>query len=511
MTSTRHSVAAAFVVALGLVLFIPGVARADPGWIVLRPGLTLAKQFGYSPEYTQNVPTFDSRNAPDIRSRSASQNDTSFIHRLEGGRWVEHDFLQALRSAYPDFAGTVFAGAWGSDRVEFDAQDRAYSVLTIRLADGHLKNVLLYSTDACHTWGVVELPYGDAVSPPKPKNWGNVAMEHDSGRGLQGPPLLAVWRRTAPWKNPWASVNDLFLIQPRWTGAVLTLQRPVLVSRRFLGMIPCCGGASFAVTDGDRSFFVYSTVVPPGQRATTPTFAATYRHASNTVGRRTLVAGARPVNDAHATPGICMDSARILHVVTGAHNWPFRYAHSLKPRSTAAWSQSVPVLTSGYRDATTDADGRGRQTYLSLVCGPDDVIHVVSRQIRLNTGLYYRGSAYFVLVHQKLSRGRHWSAPTLVVVPPRAGYANFYHKLSVDRLGRLFVSCSYYSSMQPPAPPEERQFHHRMVLISEDGGARWRFATTADFAAGMQAYAAEPQPDTVAGEQADAGDTSATQ
>jgi hypothetical protein len=206
-----------------------------------------------------------------------------------------------------------------------------------------------------------------------------------------------------------------------------------------------------------------------------------------------------------------MDSARILHVVTGAHNWPFRYAHSLKPRSTAAWSRSVPVLTSGYRDATTDADGRGRQTYLSLVCGPDDVIHVVSRQIRLNTGLYYRGSAYFVLVHQKLSRGRHWSAPTLVVVPPRAGYANFYHKLSVDRLGRLFVSCSYYSSMEPPAPPEERQFHHRMVLISEDGGARWRFATTADFAAGMEPYAAEPQPDTAAAEPADAGDTSAAQ
>lgn len=489
----RHPVAVVLVVALGLVLLAPGTVTARPGWIVLRPGLTLAEQFGYAPEYTQNAPTFDTRNTPNIRSRSANQHDTSFVHRLEAGAWVRHDCLQALRSAYPDFTGTVFAGGWGSDRVEFDAQDRAYSVLTIRLADGHLKNVLVYSTDACQTWGVVELPYGDAISSSMQHNQGNVIMEHDSGRGLQGPPLLAVWRRTAPWEGTWASVNDLFLIQPQWAGDVLALRRPVLVSRRYLGMVLCSGGASFAVTKGDRSFFVYSTVVPPGS-ATTPTYAATYDHSSNTVGRSVLVAGARPANDAHNTPGICMDSGGILHVVSGAHGWPFRYAHSLKPRSTAAWTRHVPVLTSGYRDATTDADGRGRQTYLSLVCGPDDVVHVVSRQWRRDVGSYYRGAEYAALVHQRLPRGHRWSTPTFVVVPPAAGYGNFYHKLTVDRLGRLFVSCSYFSHRDPLETREDRRFHHRMVLISEDGGARWRFATTADFVAGMEAFAAEARP-----------------
>jgi len=510
MTITRHAVAAVIVVALGLVLLAPGAAAAKPGWIVLQPGLTLAKQFGYAPEYAQNVPTFDSLNAPDIRSRTRDQHETSFIHRLEAGAWVRHDFLQALRSAYPDFAGTVFAGGWGSDRVEFDALDRAYSVLTIRLADGCMKSVLLYSTDACHTWGVAELPYSDAILPPQPHNWGNVVMEHDSGRGLQGPPLLAVWRRTAPWQDPWASVNELFLIQPRWAGDVLTLQPPVLVSRRFLGMIPCCGGASFAVTDDDRSFFVYSTVVPIGH-ATTPTYAATYDHSSNTVSRSVLVAAARPANDAHNTSGICMDSAGILHVVTGAHNWAFRYAHSLKPRSTAAWTRHVPVLTSGYRDGTTDADGRGRQTYLSLVCGRDDVIHIVSRQTRRNVGLYYRGSTYLALVHQELRSGHRWSVPTFVVVPPASGYSNYYHKLAVDRLGRLFVSCSYFSRRDPVETCEERRFHHRMVLISEDGGASWRFATTADFVAGMEVYAAEAQPDAAASEPVGAEGTLTTQ
>ena len=500
MIDARHTVATVFVVAFALWLLAPEAATANPGWIVLKRGLTLAEQFGYAPDYTQNVPTFDRSNAPDIRSRSASQHDTSFVHRLEAGHWVRHDFVQALRSAYPAFAGTVFAGGWGSDRVEFDDQDRAYSVLTIRLTNGPMKNVLLYSTDGCHTWRVIEVPYGNFIPPPKPHNWGNLTMEHDSGRGLQGPPLLAVWRRTAPWKDPWASVNDLFVIQLRWAGDVLSLRRPVLVTRRFLGMIPCCGGASFAVTEGDRSFFVYNTIAPRRRGATTPTYAATYRHSTNTVGRSVLVAGALPANDAHDTPGICMDSAGTLHVVTGAHARPFRYARSLRPLSTTAWTRDVPVLTSGYRDGSSDADGRGEQTYLSLVCGPDDVVHVVSRQTRRNVDRCFRGSKYLALVHQSLRRGHRWSTPDLIVVPPASGYSNYFHKLTVDRLGRLFVSASYFSRRDPVESRENRRFHHRMVLISEDGGSTWRFATTADFAAGIEAYTEATHPDTSAAE-----------
>ena len=64
-------------------------------------------------------------------------------------------------------------------------------------------------------------------------------------------------------------------------------------------------------------------------------------------------------------------------------------------------------------------------------------------------------------------------------------YSQYYQKLTVDRLGRLFVSCSYFSRRDPPATRTFRRFHHRMVLISEDGGHAWRFATTADFLAGI--------------------------
>jgi len=488
MARRAHLFAAASVLVACLALTLPVVASAtgSAGHIDMTSELPLAQQFGYTPDYTQHVPTFDPDNVPAIRSRSANQHETAFVHRLEHGTWVRHDFLAALRAAYPDFAGTVSSGGWSSDRVDFDAQGRAYTVLTIRLEEGAYRNVLLASTDGCATWTVVELPFGDDTPQIDEIDWGNVAAEHDTGRLLQGPPLLAIWRQTGPWKGEWASRNELYVVQPRWQGSTLTLQPPVLVRRDYLGVLQCAGGASFAVTDGDQSFFVYSTTVPLSQN-TSPTWSATYDHLTNTVGPSILVCTSRPGNDSHNSPGICMDGAGILHVVSGSHNWSFYYARSLVPRSTTAWTFSTPVLSSGYRTSATDPGGRGSQTYVSLVCGPDGVLHVVSRQARRATDSHFGGVAYAALVHQAFRPGQGWSTPDLIVVPPATGYSLYYHKLTMDRLGRLFVSCSYFSQRDPPATRQNRRFHHRMVLISEDGGSTWRFATTADFGAGVSA------------------------
>lgn len=475
----------ALLVACGAMIPAPAaMAAVASGHIDLKDGLTLAQQFGYVPEFQQNVVTFDANNVPAIRSRSASQDETSFVHRLQGGAWVRHDMLEALRAAFPDFLSTVHAGGYASDRIDFDEQGCAYTVLTIRLKEGDFRNVLLSSTDGCATWSVLELPFGNNTPLLDENDRGALASEHDSGRLLEGPPLIALWRQTAPWQSEWASLNELYVVQPAWFGDELMLRQPVPVRTDFLGMVQAAGGASFAVTSGDQTHFVYSTVAPPGTR-TTPTYAATYYHSTNTVGPSTLVAGSRPANDSHDTPGICMDSTGTLHVVTGAHGWPFRYARSLAPRSTAAWTLPTDVLTSGYRDMTTDADGAGKQAYLSLVCGPDDVLHVVSRQARRTVNSHHRALQYDPLVHQALRPGQSWSAPDLIVVPPKRGYSQYYQKLTIDRLGRLFVSCSYFSDSDPPSTRVFRRFHHRMVLISKDSGTTWRFATTADFLAGI--------------------------
>jgi hypothetical protein len=463
-----------------------GLASTHEGHIDLADGFTLAQQFGYAPEFRQNAVTFDANNVPAIRSRGASQDDTSFVHRLDDGVWVRHDMLQALRDAYPDFAGTVNAGGFASDRIDFDVDGRAYTVLTVRIDDeGTFRNVLLASPDGCTTWSVVELPFGNDTPLLDQTDRGNMTSEHDSGNLLRGPPLIAVWRQIAPWKGEWASRNEMYVVQPFWSGDRLELRPPVLVSTQALGMTLAAGGASFAVTSGDRTFFVYSTVVPLGTLRT-PTYAATYDHSTNTVGPSTRVAASRPANNCHSTPGICMDSLGTLHVVTGALGWPFRYSRSVSPLTTSSWTPARDVLTSGYRTRTTDADGNGSQTYLSLVCDPDDTLHVVFRQRRRNVDARFGGQAYVALAHQSLAPdAAMWTQPDLIVVPPLPGYSQYYQKLTVDRLGRLFVSCSYFSRRDPPATRRFRRFHHRMVLISEDGGRTWRFATTADFVGGI--------------------------
>jgi len=497
MPSVSRSIIATLVV-LAAVLLAPAAAfAATSGRIVLKDGQTLAQQFGYQPDYRQHVVTFDADNVPSIRSRGANEDDTAFVQRLENGQWVRHDLLDALRDAYPDFAGTVHAGGYGTDRVDWDAEGRAYTVLTIRLDDdGGFRNVLMASVDGMQTWQVLELPFGDDTPQVDPHDWGNVTSEHQGAQPLEGPPLIAVWKQLAPWHGQWASLDQLDVIKPYWSGGTLLLRMPVHVSDVALTLLQCSGGASFAVTHGDTSFFVYATCVARGTAAT-PTYVAAYDASSNSVSTSVPIAKSRPINDLHCTPGICADSKGTLHVVTGAHGWPFRYVHSTSPYSIAGWTRQVNVMNSGYKDRTTDADGVGKQTYLSLVCAPDDTLHVVCRQVRRGVDKYYPKQGYDALVHTSLAPGASaWSTPDLVVVPPQAGYSQYYQKLTVDRLGRLFVSCSYFSRRDPPATRTFRRFHHRMVLISQDSGHTWRFVTTADLLAGIPAgvdYAAAGQ------------------
>jgi hypothetical protein len=75
-------------------------------------------------------------------------------------------------------------------------------------------------------------------------------------------------------------------------------------------------------------------------------------------------------------------------------------------------------------------------------------------------------------------------------------YSIFYHRLTLDNRGRLFLSYYYYATQLSPeeetayrtAWPEEidadgkvtPQAHDPALLVSVDGGETWRLALTAD-------------------------------
>lgn len=468
-----------------------GAAASSP--FVLAPGTGLFDQFGYAPAYTRNLPAFDASGRAYLRSRTSSGGQTSYVHTLVDGSWTRLDFLAALRAAYPTFVATVGAGGLRNDAVVFDRQDRAYNPVTVGLRDGTTRNCLLVSWDRCRTWKVFKLPKGTFTV----ERW----VGHNE---IDGPPFLAVWRESAPPDLPGSQTNALFVTQPRLEGEQLVLPPLVKVTDRCLGLSRDSGGASFAVTRGETTWFVWSEVAPKGKGGT-PHYVATYDHLTGTLGARHRLATSPQRSDPHDKPGICLDSAGVLHVIAGGHGTPALYTRSLAPLTAdAGWTAPVPVLSTGWASLTDPTVQDGRQSYPAFVCDSRDTLHLVTRQWRRGVDPYHDGQGYGALVHQSCPAGGVWGEPTVVVAGAYVGYSVFFHKLALDARDRLFLSCSYQGG---PELRDERtagvveavlgrsrlrpgKYRGRMLLVSDDGGATWRLAADADLAPPGEAPAA---------------------
>ncbi len=479
---------AAAVALAGLATAPPARADSAVSPFVLQAGIGLSDQFGYAPGYTRNVPAFDSEGRAFIRSRTSSTQGTSYVDTLIDGSRTRLDFVSAIRLAYPGFQGTVGAGGLRNDSIVFDREDRAYNPLVIQLRDGTTRNILLVSLDRCRTWKVYPLPEG------------TFAVEHWVGHNeIDGPPFLAVWRRSGTPDVPGSQVNTLWVTQPRLEGDQLVVPPLVHVTDRCLGLSRDSGGASFAVTRGDKTWFVWSEATPRGQAGTTH-YIATYDHTTGTMSTPLLLAKSPSKSDPHNKPGICLDSQGYLHVVCCGHGTPALYTRSLAPLSAdQGWTQPVPVLSTGWVTGSDPSGQAGRQTYPAFVCDSRDVLHLITRQWRRGVDPYFGGQGYAALVHQSCpASDGTWSQPTIIVAGAYTGYGVFFHKLALDQQDRLFLSCSYqggpelqqaraegsaYAVLGRSRPLGPGKYRGRMLLVSGDGGATWRFATDADLAA----------------------------
>ena len=211
-------------------------------------------------------------------------------------------------------------------------------------------------------------------------------------------------------------------------------------------------------------------------------------------GRRKLATSPNR-SDPHDKPGICLDSAGYLHVIAGGHGSPALYTRSLAPLSAdAGWTIPVPVLSTGWASTGDPTVQQGRQTYPAFVCDSHDTLHLVTRQWRRGVDPYHDGKGYAALVHQSCASGGAWSEPTVIVAGAYPGYGVFFHKLALDARDRLFLSASWQGG---PELEQEKargaalsvlgrsqlrpgKYRSRMLLVSDDGGATWRFAADAD-------------------------------
>ena len=222
---------------------------------------------------------------------------------------MRHDLLDALRTAYPDFAGTVHAGGYGTDRVDFDVDGRAYTVLTIRLDDdGGFRNVLMASLGRLRRPGRCS-SCPSATTRPRPTRTTGATSP-----GARQRPHCSTGRRSSPSGGS---------SRPgRASGRRSTSSRSSSPARAAARSRCSAGDVSSARADAAP---VLGRRLVRGQLRRQEPLRVQHRRAArhrvdahvrghlrprHEHGRTsTLVGGSTPANDLHYTPGICMDSA----------------------------------------------------------------------------------------------------------------------------------------------------------------------------------------------------------
>ena len=415
--------------------------------IVLKPYRHENEQWGYLPDYpVENQIYFDPENRPFVRTGTG-------LATWREGAWAASELGAAVQSRVPPFEGKSFGVP--SSKVAFDRAGDVYL-----LATAGSRAALLHSGDHGKTFAAYMIPGRQRER----RAWD---IEQFSGHNRpEGPPPVLRYTQTA--RDPrliWRRINDLELFLPQKTGGRLELGEPVLVTRKCIGLAAHSGIPSTVVSRGSKVHVVWAEATDPSEKVPgVPTYVATCDRRSRTLGEPALVGYGPPANDVHNTPSITMDGRGHLHVLAGTHGRPFPYARSLQPNDAhGGWAEAVPT-----------AEGL-RQTYIGLVCGPDDTLHAAMRLWRHGEEPF-PASHHGTLAYQCKRPGEPWGAPRVLIVPPFSEYSVYYHRLTIDRRGRLFLSYDYWSTYW--FYRNDHRGSRRALLMSDDGGDTWRLADT---------------------------------
>ena len=418
--------------------------------LFLKPYQHENRQFDYLPDYpVDNQVYFDVENRPFIVFSGGTKT-------IIDGHWTTLALHDAVRAKVPVFKGDSFRAT--SSKIAFDRDNDLYL-----LAKAGRTVAMLHSSDGGKTFSAYQIPGGKSGGQ-------SFDIEQFSGQNApDGPPPVVRYTQTAvDSKLKWRRVNDLELIVPKKTDGRLSMGRPIMISRLGIGLAMHSGIPATVVSRGDKVHVAWGEATEPGADVPgVPAFVVTYDRATGELGKPALIGYGAPPNDVHNSPSITMDSQGYLHVLAGTHGAPFQYARSLAPNDAGGgWTKAVPL------------GDTVRQTYIGFVCGADDTLYAAFRMWRSNTEPFPL-SHHATLAYQRKPAGKPWEEPQVLVVAPFSEYSVFYHRLTVDRTGRLFLSYDYWSTHW--FYRTDHRGDRRTLMMSPDGGTTWKLPQTADF------------------------------
>ena len=243
---------------------------------------------------------------------------------------------------------------------------------------------------------------------------------------------------------------------------------PIAVSKKCIGLSAHSGIPSTIVSRGDKVHITWGEATSPEEKTPgVPTYVATYNRSTRKLGSPVLIGYGPPANDVHNSPCITMDNNGYLHVLIGTHGRTFKYVRSVSSNSASGgWTEAEDV-------------GAGlRQTYVGMVCDHDNALHLVFR-LWLSDNKYFPAGNYANLAYMRKLPGKKWSDARPLVVAPFSEYSIFYHRLTIDRKGALFLSYDYWSTFW--FYRTDHRGNRRSLLMSPDGGNTWKLAPSSDF------------------------------
>ena len=415
--------------------------------LVLKPYAHENEQFGLLPDYpTENEIYFDLNNRPFVLAWGD-------LYTLAEGTWRA---LQVRESTLIGNSGIRARSVTGlTPKVAFDREGGIYFLAQV---DGRAS--LMHSPDGGETFRAYPLPPSDLPA--------SFDLEVFTGHNVSDgpPPILRFLRTGRDPKLFWRFLHRLELFVPERKDNEIVLGEPILLSDQCLGLSAHSGSPCCLVSSGGKVHVIWAEATDPAEKLPgTPAYVNTFDRQTRSLGKRILVGYGAPPNDIHNTPAITMDSQGYLHTLGGTHGAPFPYARSMVPHDTQQGFTEPQYIS------------RGEQTYIGLVCGPDDTLYTAFR-------LWQRGMAPFPNSHfatlalqRKVSTGT-WEEPEVLIIPPFSEYSIFYHRLTVDRRGRLFLSYDYWSTHW--FYRIDHFGRRRVTIFSSDGGRTWKFLTTKD-------------------------------